>query len=252
MPGALRFGNSDVSIQDQHSEIVGGRFSKVKNTSTLTSDTAVNDIQINISDATAFIAGDRVRINQDKHTYLGKVLSKSNNTLQLDSPLDHVFPSGTVVSEIEENLVNSIAGTRAAPDVFEFNAPAGVEFDITEIDILIEGTSTKPDTSKFGSVAGLTNGMVLRICNAETLNITNVKTNLDMERFGKVEFSDKGAGGNYLLKATYDLRAIFGVVFRIGSQTIGDKNPIHLELLVQDSLAGNTSINVVAKGHVVI
>ncbi len=237
-----------VNIQDQHTQALDLHFIQVQESATtLTVQADPGDTTITVASTTGFVAGNVVGlVSGAGDFYFGKqVGAVAEQVVTLDTPIDKVFTtaSSSVVTAKDQMAVNGSATTQ----IFEIGSPLGVAADITRITGYIQ-TATAMDDTKFGDLAALTNGVVLRVNGTEIDNVWNVKTNGEI---GLLCFdsalSDRAPAGSFGLRFrnSYAGPAKHGVTLRLAS---GDT----LEILIQDNLTGLESFRMMAQGHVVL
>lgn len=236
-----------VNIQDQHTQALDLHFIQVQGAATtLTVQADPGDMTITVADTTGFVAGNVVGlISGASEFYFGKqVGAVAGNVVTLDTPIDKVFTTAisSVVTAKDQMAVNGSATTQ----IFEIGSPLGVAVDITRLTGYIQ-SGTAMDDTKFGDLAVLTNGVVLRVNGAEIDNVWNVKTNGEI---GLLCFdsaiSDRAPAGSFGLRFrnTYAGPTKHGVTLRLEA---GDT----LEVLIQDDLTSLESFRMMAQGHVV-
>lgn len=244
----------DANIQDQTTPAVIAKFHRIDTVTTLAVETAIDDIEITVTDSTGFVLNEYLVIysNVTNRYWLGTILAIAGNVITVDSPIDSVLPVGTAVTTgpfnmaIDGSVTPSIFGLRGQ-DVL----PGGVDltFDITRIlfHCTTEGTV---DLSKFGDIAGgITKGLVLRKRDGTYNNIFNVKTNGEiasiMYDVSIQQATNPAQGQNgFYARLTFASQGKIGVAIRLA---LGED----LEFIVQDDLSDITLFEVVAEGHVV-
>jgi len=243
-------GSLDVKVQDQTSAPVIFRLNKVIGETTLAIVTAIGDKSVTVADSTGMVINQYVSILSapDNRFYLGKILGISGNIITLDTPLDFAFPVGTGMAFRNANM--AVNGS-VTPQVFSVRgdiADIGVEIDITRI-IFSMTCDTVVTFAKFGDLAALTNGIVLRRKNGTYNNIFNVKSNAeiagimyDMTIYSADNPQQAVDGLNARL--TFNGQSKIGIVIRIGP---GED----LELIVQDDLSGLLNFEIMIEGHIV-
>jgi hypothetical protein len=238
-----------VNIQDQHTTALDLRFIQAQGApTTLAAAAAPEDTTIDLASAVGFVANNVVGLFSTTGIfYFGRqVGAPVGNTITLDTPIDKDFQIGdNVVRALDNMAVNGAAATQIF-QIGPVGAGTGVEIDITRIlGIIVDEVAM--DDGKFGGIAALTNGVVLRQNNDVISNIWNVKTNGD---FGLLcydtAYTDRAPGGENAIRFrnTYAGQDKHGVTIRLEA---GDT----LEVLIQDDLSALTSFHMMAQGHVV-
>ena len=184
----------DVAIQDQTTDIVDlYMHSHAGVAATLTAPTAIDDYVLAVEAGHGTSAGELVCLKENKRFYQGLILSTTATTITLDTPLDYAYSIGTLCAASVLDL--TVNGSPASPLIYHIKPPAGVKWDVVRIMFYIED-DVAMDDGKFGGIAALTNGIVLRSKNGTYLNIFNVKTNGDFAQraFDRTYVSKPPAG----------------------------------------------------------
>lgn len=210
---------------------------------TLTADANIDDTVLNVQAGHGAVAGNLVCLKEGIRFYQGEILSVTATTIILDTPLDFAFVQGANCTATNKGL--NVDGS-GIPVEFHVRPNAGVKWDILEMLFLIEG-ATAMDTGKFGDIAALTNGIVVRKKGLEYMNIFNIKTNGDFAtRAFNVEFDPKAPAGVTAVRISREFKRQNGVVIRLD----GD-NPDDLQILVRDNLSTLGKFECILQGHVV-
>jgi hypothetical protein len=176
----------------------------------------------------------------DKSFY-AEVLNVAVNTITVDRPIDHLFPTATTLGRIVTTEM-AVDGS-VTPQIFSLRAGAvpvdSVRFLITMTD------DTSMDDSRFGGIAALTRGLVLRIVNSFQKTIFCFKSNQEIKQFCyDVSYSDRAPAGSFGLVAriSFGGQSKHGVVLRISDDDV-------IQWVVQDDLTELTSLKVSVQGH---
>lgn len=241
-------GSIRVAIQDQTSDIVDLYMHTTKETLTLSANQSIDDTAIVVTDVTGVSVGDLLCFKEDGRYTQVEILNIVSTTLTIDSPLDYAYTTDASVHTGEHDL-KTIAGSLAAPIIYAVSPPTGTKWDIVRVLLHIED-QTAMDTSKFGGISALTNGVILRAKNGTYKNIFNVKTNGEFaERAYDVDYSDKAPAGFYglTIRRTFGGQDKNGVVVRIDGNE-GDE----FQVMIQDDLTNLDHFHCIVQGHVVI
>jgi hypothetical protein len=238
-----------VNVQDQHTRALDLKFLKTTAAiTTLSSAASKGDRTIDVTVTTGFIAGVTVGLSTPEGLfYFGEQVGAiSGNTVTLDTPLDKDYPAGANAFPASHNM--NVDGS-TTPQVFQVGPvglATGISVDITRIMGYIQD-DVAMDDAKFGGISKLTNGVVLRVNNAEMQNIWNVKTNgeIGLLCYDSAE-SQRAPAGSYGIRwrNTYASQGKHGVTLRLDP---GYK----LEVLIQDDLTGLEDFQMMAQGHYV-
>ena len=202
---------------------------------------------IDVVNATGFIVGTKFQIeNGVIETTFPTVTATLGTVLTLDKPLDNAFSIGDSVEIVETNM--AVLGTLASPVSFRLIPDRDQVWHIVRF-LLGMIHSGAADDSKFGDLAALTNGVVLRAFNAtanQHQTFTSWKDNEDikMDMFD-VTYTDKAGGGLFGTNSRGSIKIGTGAVPKI-SGINGD----YLEILIQDDLTALTSFQLKGQGHI--
>lgn len=216
----------------------------------LTNATDVDDTDVVLDSVADVSVGDFLGIfsgtSLEGRFYFAEVLAVVSNTVSLDTPLDFAFDAGDPVISSTRDL-NVDGSTMQMFTVSGAGMGSPVVIDITRL-IFQLTDDTAMDDGKFGGIAALTKGMVLRRNNSTMNNIYNIKSNGD---FGIVSFdkvyADKAPAGLFGLtvRSSFAGQEKHGVSIRLAT---GES----LEILIQDDLTELTSFRAMAQGHIVL
>jgi len=253
--------HKDVSIQDQHTELIDLYVTQLIDTCTVTSNTEIDDTDIDISSATAPVAGNIICLKEGTAFYQGQVLSFTGTgpayNVVVDNPLDYAYTTVGGCSIRSENL--NVNASHATPQIFNVspvglvdpnNQTDGQKWDIVRV-IFTMTDATAMDDGKFGAMDKLTNGIVIRKKNGTYKNIFNAKSNGDFRLHSyDVEYISDTQGPSGLFgfgsRRTFGGQSKNGVTIRLDA----DDND-EFQIIVQDDLTGLNSFKVVVQGHVV-
>lgn len=240
-------GGVPVNLQDQHTEmVVIPLHIEINSGALLAAPLAVDDTTISLNAGHGAAAGNILVVKEGAHYYFGTILSFAVDVATMDTPVDHVLTTGASVCVGDSNLNKS--GTLATPVVAHLAPVTEASWDITRLHVSITD-NVAMDSGKFGGIAALTNGVVLRAINGNSKNIANAKTNGDLALYASAyEYDPKAPAGVYgfMSHHVFGGQPHVGVVLRI----IGQDND-RIEVLIQDDLTALTAVRVVAIGHVV-
>lgn len=238
-----------VCVQDQVTPPLTIPFYLQTNTAALTSNTAVDDMAITISNTTGFVDEGEIRILNiaNNRFFIGKqVGAVAGNVVTIDRPMDFAYQIG---DQVATGPVNMAVDGSVTPQIFRLRS-TGSEIpavgDLTRILFHITDGSAMDD-SLFGGIAALTNGVTLRRVDGEIRNLVNFKSNGELANVSfDLTYADRAPAGAFGLRArlTYAGQEKHGVAIRIGP----DEN---LEIIINDNLTGLSSFTAIAEGHVV-
>lgn len=240
-------GGLAVNIQDQHSPVLDIYMHRHLGSVTLANNLAIGDYSFDFVAGHGASAGEVLCLKENGRYYQGTITNVAVDTITVDTPVDYAYTVAGSCSRTEHDMA-SAAGTQASPQIYHV-APTGLfnEWDIVRVIFHIEA-STAMDDGKFGNLAALTNGIVLRKKDGEYKNIFNVKTNGEFaERAYDREYVNKppaGTGHAMNVRRTFAGPSKNGVTIRLDPEA-GDE----LQILVQDDLTGLDHFHCVVQGH---
>lgn len=248
---AIKFkGSSSIHDADVHHAVINKYLHQNTAVSTtLSSDSAVNDYQINVADTTGFVAGDVININttsiEQTHPVITAVTPGTPGVLTLDRRLDKAHLTGDTVTEVIINLSSQI-GTLASPQIYWAGPEPGEVWHIITLTLAM-GHSTAGDVGLFGNLSALTNGIIVRArINGNYGTLTNWKTNSDIDvDTGNVEFPIRSGGlGTFGTTTIGPFNDRTGAILRLDGD-LGDR----YEIYVQDDITGIIFWNMKVQGH---
>lgn len=218
-------------------------------TTTLAAPVSAGDVSFTVASATGFSIGDEVKIEEGATQEGGTITLKNvvGTTLTPDRPFSFSYTAAADVIKVLTNMAIA-GGTLAAPHIFEVTPPVDAVWQMTRILISMVHAGAG-DNSKFGDIAALANGVVLRmpISATQTKILSNWKTNGDMRLdMYDVVYTDKAGGGKYSTDGRWTFTK---------SQTVIELNnslvtPQKIEILIQDALNALTSFRIRIQGRV--
>lgn len=250
-------GHVEVAIQDQDTRIIDLRLSQFIANLTLLDNYSINDYYINISSTTPPTTAYEVCLKEGTEFYQGEILQVTslggnNYQLLLDKPLDYAYTTAGGCSL--RNTDWAVAGSLGNPITFSVS-PAKLEnvsWDITRIILTCIGdgagaSNDAPDLSTFFTMNAITNGIVFRTVDGETVNIFNAKDNfhLNSEAYDLAIYPKSRAGlFGVAVRRSFNGPDKNGVVIRLDSETSDS-----FELIVRDDLTDMTECHAVVQGH---
>lgn len=245
-PGRISYENiiaTDVFIQDQHSTIVDLHLHEHGIDLTLAINTVLGSKIITLEPGHGLAFGNFISFEEVGRCYEGQVIAVAVDDITLDSPLDFAF---TIAANLHESKPDLNVNGLVTPVVFHNGPASGCKWDITRMIFLIESTQIM-DSSKFGSLDALINGIVVRKKDGTFKNIFNVKTNGEFAlRSFDVVYDDRAPAGTFgfRVRTTFAGQSKRGVTIRLDGN-LGDE----LETLVQDDLTGLSKFRIIMQGH---
>jgi hypothetical protein len=240
-----------VNIQDQVSRALDTPFTKpliAAPFTTITAKASPGDKTITVASTTSFT--DKVVVHlstADGKFYIGEqVGAPAGNVITLDTPIDVEFPAGSSVFPASHHMNVNGSITTQIFQIGPVGLATGISVDITRIMGYIQSGSAMDD-SKFGDLAALTNGIVLRLNNTIITNLWNVKTNGEIALLCfDASASTRAPSGSYgfRFRNTYAGQNKHGVALRLAPTDT-------LEVLIQDDLSTLQEFDMMAQGHFV-
>jgi len=170
-------------------------------------------------------------------------ITNGDGSVILDRPIDHTFTTNTCINQtvtsemaVDGSLTNQIFTVRAGTN----------PIDITRI-LLVISDAGSMDDGKFGVLASLSNGVVVRTVDGFNKTIFNWKNNGEIGLFcydTDYVAAAQGPAGSESFKAriTFAGQSKHGVALRLSGDDV-------LQVVIQDNLSGLDSFKIVAQGH---
>lgn len=240
----------DVAIQDQSTEIVDLYLFRQDGIFTLSAPVTMDAVSFQSPQAGSMSAGMIVCFQEGTHFMQASVLSVSAPTVNIDTPFDFAFTTSGGCSYGVKNMAVDGSVTTQIFRVSPKNLQNGVKWDITRIIFAITDDAAMDD-GKFGGIAALTKGIILRVKDGDVKNIFNAKTNGDFaERMYDVTYvpATLGPSGLYGLRGRRSFNGLDknGVVIRLSAETDDE-----FQVLIRDNLSTLSGFEMVVQGHVV-
>lgn len=248
IPISDSFGSAKVAVQDLGSELLDLFMCISLNSVSIAIDTSIDDQDITFSPGHGFVVGNTVCLKEGHRFYQGVVLAVNVNVITVDTPLDHAFTTSAIGERTTKELNVDGSVTPVIARITPAFLTPELDFDITAVSIFIEDTAAAIDTSLFGALPALTNGVVFRKVDGTTKNIYNIKTNGDIIHTSQIwSFVDKAPAGSVGLVAMkqFNGQGNSGVVVRLNS-VLQDQ----LNIIINDDLTGLDKFNIKVLGHV--
>jgi hypothetical protein len=241
-------GGVEISVQDQTTPPLDALFAQEVSSFTLASDTTASTITTLEYDfeATAghgIIVGDELILLDvvGNRSLQAQATAVVGDTITLDRPIDHVYPAAISLGRV--TTTNMAVDGSTTPQIFTLRA-GSVPVDVVRYLITMLSANSMDD-GKFGSLAALTNGLVLRIVNGFQKTIFCFKTNGEIKQFCyDLQYASKSAAGTNGLSAriTFAGQDKHGVAMRISTGDV-------IQWVVQDDLTGMLNIQCSVQGH---
>jgi len=233
----------DVNIQDQYTQTVTLYLHVQEAETTLSSAASVDDTTITVTDATGIVTGQVITILEGSYFYQSLVTNVATNTLTLASPLDFDFTTSASVCCGDWNLNKDGSSTSIMAEICP---PSNLKFDIYAINVHVTD-QTEMDSSKFGGISELTNGILFRVVDGTTKNLALIVNNSGFQEHGfDLQFDDKAPAGYYGLHAFKSYIIKNGVSLRIDGSTNDT-----IQLWIRDDLTDLNLVSCTVMGHVV-
>lgn len=205
----------------------------------------IGDVVLHVDDTAGISVGNVITMFCCKRYYQSLVIGVTPTTVNLASPIDYRYDLSTVV-EVGDWQLN-VDGL-SEPQAFYVRAPLKNNFYIFSMHIVIRD-SGQMQLDKFGSLDGLSNGMLLRLRNNELKNLWIITNHSGIYEYGfHLDVHNQYVGAaikGFALMAYKDLQKENGSVVPL----IGVEND-YLELLIRDDLRSLTDFTVTVHGHV--
>ena len=239
-------GHLVVSVHDQITRAFDFYFGRLDNATTLAAQADPEDLTLTLTATTGFTDGKSAAVFAEiDDFYIGKQLgAPAGSVISLDTPVDITLPNGSAVAAVTTNM--AVDGS-VTTQIFQIGPTGPGSTAITQVTRIMGHIldSTAMDDGKFGGIAALTKGIVLRKNDGVISNLWNAKTNADLALICyNFQYSDKAPGGQFgcNFRNTYAGQGAHGVILNL---LPGE----YLELLVQDDLTGLDEFTMMAQGH---
>lgn len=240
-----------INVQDQTTKPMDALFSQALSNFTLAADTGISTVTTLVYDFEAS-GGHGISPNDELlllDTVANRVLqcvalSVAVDTITIDRPIDHVFPSATTLGRIVTTNMN-VDGS-VTPQIFSVRAGA---IPTDYVRLLLNATNNQAmDYSLFCGRAALDRGLVFRIVNSFQKTVFNFKTDGDIGQFAyDIKYADRAPSGQFGMatRLTFGGQDKHGVVLRISGDDV-------LQWVVQDDLTSLITLRVAGEGHEIL
>lgn len=235
--------------QDNFTQIVDQYVMQFTATSsTVATETAINDYTVELVSSTGFLVGDYVHINTTNTENTNpQITIVTGDTLTLDRRLDKVHLVGaTVTKVIIDMALTGQTGTLASPQEYSATPPLDEVWHITRMLFsMIHGTAG--DLGLFGNLAKLTNGVVIRVYQSgEYHTYSNWKNNADIKGdIYDLDFDSRSGGQGSFGTSGRGTFLESGSVIRLDG-ALGDK----FEVYIQDDITAMGFFGMKIEGHI--
>lgn len=235
-----------VFVQDQTTESLDVPFLLDRGPFTLDGDTIRDSRFFDALTGHGIVVGETIELADSATFMQAKVLDVVLDNIEIDTPINHIYLDGVSGTRSTDDL--RVDGS-VTPQVFSVLPLAGQAGDMTRIIVTIESSSAM-DFTKFGSMAALINGVVIRVRreNGDFRNHLNFKTNGEFieKAFDIIELSKTGGGGfGLVMRLTYAGPEKHGVAVRVD----GDLNEEWQAVIQDDLSSGLLKFRITAGGH---
>jgi hypothetical protein len=217
--------------------------SEEKDDITLTAAVSKGDEVIAVSAGHGFTGTGEFMVIQEGDIFLqAKVKSVATNNITLESPSSSAFTTDAIVIRglIDLNVDGSVTEKE-----FVFNKRGGIPIDIQYIHVTIWNASAAGDDGKFGDLAELTNGLLVRKEDGTDQSLGNYKSNSSFRDLGaQVDYNDKAGAGTYGVSICFRIKETYGVVLRFDPDT-----PDVFKVTVRDNLSTLNKLNISLMGQ---
>lgn len=236
---------TDVAIQDQATPPVSYYLLNSLGSVTLAASTVVGETTTMLDAGHGSSAGEFLHLIEGLRIYQSRIINVNVNVLTLDTPFDAVY---TVGADAIRGMNNLGVDGSTAPVIFSLSPPEPIKWHVTGFSVRIVDNLELDDT-KFGGIAALTNGVVMRSQRGGAMAILgNAKCNGDLKLLlSEGQYSDKAGAGKFGGFWSGFIRDILGVVLELNGATSDS-----VQVLVQDDLTDLLTFEVVIQGHVVL
>lgn len=234
-------------IQDQTSQPIDIWFTEDKGQATSLLPVTQGDFTVTWEPGHNIVIGDVIEARTADNYVQTEVIDQVGDVSTVNIPFSRDFPIGVTVDVGNPKL--NVIGSTVAIRTFRIAPSALQEVDITRIIFAFEDNLSM-DFSRFGSLAPLPIGCVLRYKNGDGTftNLFNWRTNGELiERSFDHSFESKVGGGDFgfVARSTWAGQDKRGVTIRLDGALSEE-----LELLVIDDISALNKFKAIAQGHV--
>ena len=195
---------------------------------------------VTVESATWVLAGDAITFNEKNRYFQSIVKQVDGNTITLQHPVDYAYTSNAYIYTGKWNL--NLDGSSSDITAL-INSPAEGALVIRRLLISIEDDAAI-DSSKFGGISELTNGMYVRIRDGFSKNGALVVNNAGFGEIGfALEYDEKVPAGTYSMRASKYYYSVNGT-----SITLDSPNT-NYGIVIRDNLTALTKITATISGH---
>lgn len=236
-------GEFDVSIQDYTGEAFSFFLTMPLQYTSLTQSASMGDTTIFVSDTTNCLVFDAIDIYDNDRYFQSLILSKTANTITMNSDLDRDFNlTDTTIKCGEWNLATSDGSI--TPETFLISPPNNENWHIISTIIKITDNSDW-DLSKFGGGSALTNGISGRITDGYEKDLFLIYDNSGFSLRGfNVQDFEKAPAGVYGFTGILYFKDIYGAVLPLNGSTNDEWQAIN-----RDDLTNLLEVAITVNGH---
>jgi len=186
------------------------------------------------------IVGDEILLIAADRSLRAYVTNVATDVITLDTPIDFVFPSGSIGLVINTNM--AVDGS-TTPRIFKVQA--GATPILLRRIIMTITDQTSMDDAKFGGIPALSNGVIFRIVDSFQKSIFNFKTNGDFRQWGyDLDYADKAPAGFFgaSSRITFGGKEKHGTILKLSGAD-------ELQIVVQDDLTDLDTFRISAQGN---
>jgi len=232
-----------IEIADTVCEPVDLYLYKTAATPTITSDASIGDLTLTVDAVTGVVVGHAITLFEGDRIHQNIVTVASGTTITLAAPLDYAYTTATTV---ETGAWNMAVDGSSTTQVYSIHAQPLANLMVHQINCSILD-STAMDDGKFGGIAALTNGIIMKYDDSIKKHLAVIVNNLGFWEIGfDAEYSDKAPAGQYGFKARRDLDRVSGTVLELTGSDSAE-----FQIHVQDDLTDLDLMACTINGHIV-
>jgi len=210
---------------------------------TLLNDESMDSITVNVVNTTGCIPFDAINIIDKKNYFQALITSITANTITMDMPLDVDFNAVDTKVQCAEWDLSKTDGS-ITPVEFSIQPPKNATWHLTSTVITILDNK-EMDSSLFGGIPSLTNGIIGRFTNEHKKNLFIIYNNNGFVLRGfDLKYIEKSPAGVFGLNANLNGMDTFGTVINLHGGTYERWGSIN-----QDDLTGLTEVAITVNGH---
>jgi len=234
-------GGINANVQDQITDEINLYLHVDNVTTNPTSNITIDTYTATLDIVVGASVGDVITILEGDRLYQSIIADITDSVVTVASSFDYAFTTAADVYMGDWNL--NLNGS-ITPIVAHIGTAPLAKYDIYQVNITMTDGSVM-DSSKFGGLDALTNGVVLRHKNGILKNLLLAVNNIGFSEQGfTLQYDDKAPAGVYGIQIKKNYKKVSGIAIR----TIGSEED-ELQFIIRDDLTDLSLLTVTVQGH---